>query len=83
MRNRVAQAVIFLVIQFVSTATVAQEFCMNPDKFDMLQLETKKWADALKNRRFADLDAHFNALAKAYEGAGFGQRLFFWCWSAK
>ena len=67
MRNWVAITAFFLVIQLASTTTVAQDFCLNPDKFDALQIETKKWADALKNRRYADLDAHFNTLAKAYE----------------
>ena len=51
----------------VSSPVHSQDFCLNASKADALQVEIKKWDNALRERRYADLDQHLNGLAAAYD----------------
>lgn len=57
----------FLLCVGVGFNVHSQEYCQSAAKFDALQIETRKWDNALRDRRFVDMDAHFNGLAAAYE----------------
>ena len=51
----------------ISSPVHSQDFCLNASKADALQVEIKKWDNALRDQRYADLDQHLNGLATAYE----------------
>ena len=59
--------ILFLVCLGLGGQARSQEYCLSATKFDDLQIEIKKWENALYDRRFADLDAFLNGLIGAFE----------------
>ena len=51
----------------VAVQVYSQDYCLSAAKSDALQVEIKKWENALRDRRYADLDPFLNGLVAAYE----------------